>query len=349
MKKFIIIAAAAVCLCAACGKTAKVGNNDAAKRHFEAWVHVNKQDHPEYVWKQTSLGSWILEEEEGSGAALESFEDSLYVRVDYTFKDEYNEISASSYARIAQQTGGYDESCYYGTETWYANGLTAGIKEVLKGMKRGGRRTVIIPGWLQTYNTYNTEAEYLAQKSDDIGTTVIADIRLDDFFLGIQQWSADSVGRYLVARFPSVYGTDPAKAAADSSGTFGFWYMRTGAPTSEEEIKDSTVYINYTGRLLNGQVFDTTIRDTAIRYGLSRDKTYEPVSITYSDTWSKITMGSESTTVIPGFARTLSKMKAGEKGTGIFIQSLGYGYKGSGLVIPSYAPLRFDVELVAKP
>lgn len=349
MKKFIIIAAATACLCAACGKNVTVGSNDAAKRLFDAWVHVGKQDYPEYLWKQTTLGSWILEEEEGAGAALESFDDSLYVRVDYTFTDQYNVISSSTDVRVVQQLGTYDETGYYGTETWYANGLTAGVKEALKGMKRGGRKMIVIPGWLQTYNSYDTEAEYLAQKSDDIGTTVIADIRLDDYFLGIQQWGADSVGRYLTARYPSVYGTDPAKAAADSSGTFGFWYIRTGAPENENEIKDSTVYINYIGRLLNGQVFDTTIRDTAIRYGLSRDKTYEPVSITYSDTWSKITMGSESTTVISGFARTLSKMRAGEKGTGIFISSLGYGYRGSGVSIPAYSPLRFDVELVAKP
>ena len=38
-----------------------------------------------------------------------------------------------------------------------------------------------------------------------------------------------------------------------------------------------------------------------------------------------------------------------EAGSGIFIESLGYGYSGSGSSIPAYAPLRFDVELVEKP
>ena len=36
----------------------------------------------------------------------------------------------------------------------------------------------------------------------------------------------------------------------------------------------------------------------------------------------------------------------GETATAIFYSSLGYGYSGSGSVIPSYAPLRFDITVV---
>ena len=42
-------------------------------------------------------------------------------------------------------------------------------------------------------------------------------------------------------------------------------------------------------------------------------------------------------------------MQAYEKGVGIFYSDLGYSYSGSGKSIPGYAPLVFEIELVAKP
>ena len=60
-------------------------------------------------------------------------------------------------------------------------------------------------------------------------------------------------------------------------------------------------------------------------------------------------MGSSSSTTISGFARTLWEMRAFEKGVGIFYSPLGYGVSGSGASIPSYSPLIFEIEIVAKP
>ena len=342
MKKIIIITLALLCLCS-CGKNKTSGGNEAAKRYYDAWVQVHKQD----GWKQTALGSWIMEQTEGTGNPVGEFTDSLYLRLGYTISGQDGTISNTTYARVAQQLGTYDETKYYGPVTAYAKGLYAGVEEVLKGMKKGGRCKVIIPAWLITYNRYDTVQEYMEQKSDDIGNTSVYEIELVDSFEGIMQSSADSIGRYLVANFPSRFGKDPAKATADSSGTFGFYYVRTKATRETTEFKDTTIYINYIGRLLNGRVFDTTIRDTAIRYGLNRDATYEPVSIQFGDDWSDIKMNGD-TKVLAGFARTLSMMHPYEKGTGVFIPTLGYSYSGSGSSIPAYAPLRFDIEVVDK-
>ena len=114
--------------------------------------------------------------------------------------------------------------------------------------------------------------------------------------------------------------------------------------------KDTTVYINYTGKLLNGQVFDTTIERVAKDNGLySPSKTYTPVRINWGEEYTDITMGSDKTTVIGGFALTLWQMRAREKGVGVFYSNYGYNYSGSGSGIPGYAPLIFEIELVAKP
>ena len=245
MKKIIIIALAALCLCS-CGKTTTSNDSEATKRYLEAWVHVQKQKHPEYLWTQTGLGSWILEETQGSGSQVGEFADSTFIRLNYNIYDLDGTVQSTTYASMSQQLGSYDETYYYGPVTMYAKGMYAGLEEVIKGMRKGGRCKVLIPAWLITYNRYDTADGYLKQSSDDIGSTSIYEIELIDSFEYIMQWSADSLGRYLVANFPSKYGTDPVKAVADSSGAFGFYYIRSKAPAEEVELNIVPAWIDDT-------------------------------------------------------------------------------------------------------
>ena len=136
-----------------------------------------------------------------------------------------------------------------------------------------------------------------------------------------------------------------------SNDTTGFYYKQTSAPESDEAFpSDTTIYINYTGKLLNGLVFDTTDERIAKDNGLyNPDKSYTPVSIQWGEEYTDITMGSGSSSVIDGFARTLWQMKAMESGVSIFYSPLGYGYSGSEPSIPPYSPLIFEIEIVEKP
>jgi len=346
MKKYIIMIAAVIGLIAACGRTPTTSKHEADKLSFDAWVQVQKELHPEYLWKQTELGSWLLEETVGTGELLDTDVDSLYVRVNYTTRSSDGTISGSSLAKIAQQLGTYSEANYYGPKIWYVDGIYAGLEELLQGMRYGGSRKAAIPGWLQTYTRYDSPEKYLNDSTTH--STAIYDIELVESFTNVEKWELDSISRYLVRNFPAKYGTNPAVAQADSSGAHGFYYIRTQAPESEEELTDSTVYINYIGRLLNGQVFDTNIRDTAIFHGIyNSSRTYGPTSITLGSSWSDVKMGSSS--VVEGFARTIKSMKAYEKGVGVFYSTLGYKYNGSGNTIPGYSPLRFDIEMVSQP
>jgi len=349
MKKYtIILALAAICCLSGCGKTVASGLYDSDSRYFDAWVHVQKQDHPEYEWKQTSMGCWILEDEQGKGEEIGEFSDSLYLHADYTYYDLEGNVSSTTSRVISQQVGTYDETNYYGPVVWYGLGTYAGLQDVITGMRVGGRRKAAIPSWLVTSNRFDSVDSYLAN-SDNVGSSGVYDVRVKEVFTNETAWEVDSIARYLVRNFSKKVGTDINKVKADSSGTHGFYYIQHSEPKDTTALKDTAVYINYIGRLLNGQVFDTTIRDTAIRYGLSRDKTYAPVVVNYGSAWSDITMGDDSDSVVVGFARTLSKMRPYEKGTGVFISGIGYKASGSGSSIPSFAPLRFDIELVDNP
>ena len=344
--RIVILIAAAACLCG-CARVASTGTNDASKRYFDAWVYVQKEKHPEYLWKLTELGTYILEDEEGTGEEVGEFEDSLYLRAEYTYYDLYGNITGSTSMSIARQVGDYDETYYYGPVVWYANGIFAGFEEIISDMKDGGRRKIAMPGWLATYSRYDSAGEYFAAEGS---AAAVYDIRLVDHFKDVYSWEIDSIGRYLAANYASHFSPDPEAAKADSSGAHGFYYLSTKEASEVLELKDTTVYINYIGRLLDGRVFDTNVRDTAVRYGLyTSGGSYSPVTITYHSAWSEIRMGDEDAKVVDGFARTLSKMGPGEAGTGIFYSKLGYDYSGSGSKIPAYSPLRFDIELVPNP
>ena len=97
-------------------------------------------------------------------------------------------------------------------------------------------------------------------------------------------------------------------------------------------------------------MFDTNIERVAKDNGLySSSRTYQPTQINWEEEHTDITMGSDESSVIEGFALTLKQMKAMEKGVGIFYSNLGYQYSGSGSSIPGYAPLIFEIEIVEKP
>ena len=163
----------------------------------------------------------------------------------------------------------------------------------------------------------------------------------------IMQWQIDQIESYI----DRTYTEGNAPERKFDGFYFGSDTPDDGtedAPAPEDLHKDTTVYINYTGKLLNGQVFDTTDERVAIDHDIySSSKTYEPVEVTMSEDSTDIQMSGSS--IIRGFALTVWKMKAMEKGTGIFYSPLGYGASGSGSVIPEYAPLIFEIEMVKDP
>ena len=336
----------------ACARTVETGTNDAAKRYFDAWIYVN---HPDLT--PTELGAYVLSDIQGTGDEIG--ESDKYVRLNYTLSSLDGNISSTSRPELAKQLGTWSESSWCGPVVWTLGEgyLSAGLDEMLSTMREGGRRKTVIPGWLMTTARYDTAQEYLDNVS---GTSAIYDIELLEAIEDIDKWEIDSLGRFFALNYPSVTVSDSLK--------YGFYYVQTKAPVVEssgEESEDgddreesdagfpadTTIYVNYTGRLLNGRVFDTTVADTAKMYGIySSSKTYSPISVQYDyDDYTGITITSDKSSVIDGFSYMLWRMGPFEAGTGVFISSLGYSSSGSGSSIPAYSPLRFDIEVVEKP
>lgn len=323
---------------AACARTVEPGANEASKRYFDAWMKIH---HPDA--KPTGLGIYVIEDEPGTGAVVT---DDGFVYADYIVTDLEGNITSYTDRNTAKQLGKFDTTAFYGPKviTTMDNTIQAGLADAIVGMKVGGHKKVIIPSWLMTYSVYDTPEEYLNTSSSY--SDAIYDITITDFTEDILKYEIERIGKYL-AEHKEEYGN---MSVADSL-QYGFYYKELVPPTDTTSFPtDTSIYINYTGRLLSGLVFDTTDERTAKNHNIySSSRSYEPVKIKWGEKYSDLKMGSSGSSVVSGFALTLWQMRAFEKGVGIFYSPLGYSYNGSGSSIPSYSPLVFEIEIVAEP
>lgn len=331
-----------------CAKNLSTGTNDSAKRQFDAWLTINGYDGLE----RTSLGSAILEKTDGDASRpVGSKSENLYVIADFTIRDLYTgKVTANTRRQIAIQTGDsytgdYDSTAYYGPQVrrMYDNYEYAGLEEIICSMNVGSRTKAFIPGWLMTKKRYKDAAAYISEAT---GTASMVDIEVVDKVTDIKKWEIDSLSSFLRNNYPEVNAADTVSAAINK---YGLYFIQTGKPASDKAFgNDTTFYVNYTGRLLNGQIFDTNMKNVAKDAGIWKSsREYAPAAIKMNEDISKITM--DGSNVIYGFYYPLSKMHPFEKATVIFYSAYGYQNSGSGNKIPPYSPLRFDLEVVSKP
>ena len=323
--------AAATLLLSSCGKDPGSNATANTKQYLEAWVDAYYPGVP-----QSGLGCYIIADEEPSSGELVGDADThpyLYGR--YNARDLSGIYNYTDDPELAKQLGTYDKASYYGPGVWYRGDdhLPAGLDDLLGMMRVGGHLTGLVPSWLMTTSRYSKPSDYLKHATSY--SHGIYELYVDEIIDDIVQWEIDSLEAYVGRHYP---GTD--------STMFGFYYVQTQAPVKETGYESGDeVYFNYIGRRLDGQVFDCTVRDTAMRYNISvSGKEYEPVYVTWKESYTDITLGEDDSSVIPGFSYAVSNMRKGEKGIALFYSGLGYADSGSGSRIPAYSPLIFEFE-----
>ena len=375
---FITMALApAFLLATGCATEKETPANEAEKRYFDAWM---QKYHPDAV--ATEHWVYIIDDIPATGTSTEAA-DKDYVFVTYTEKDLSGNISGTNDIEIAKKLNQYNETYYYGPAIWNRSSIMSGVMYAIEGMNIGDFRSVIIPGWLMSYNRYSSEKDYLANVTG--GSNAIYDIKITGQTDDIMEWQVEEMEKFIDGK--PWQTSDDFKDFIDDGGLFmaiskadstekGFYYEgryadggydtpQTLGQGQEDEDgdtdedaspfpSDTTVYINYTGRLMNGQVFDTTIERTAKDYGIyTAGKEYKPLEVSWGSSYGELKLDGNS--VISGFSKTLWRMSQGRKtegeeyndvanATGLFWSTLGYGYSGSGNVIPAYAPLIFEIE-----
>jgi FKBP-type peptidyl-prolyl cis-trans isomerase len=115
---------------------------------------------------------------------------------------------------------------------------------------------------------------------------------------------------------------DNAKKEGVTTTATGLQYRKiSGGGGKKPASSRSKVTVHYTGALINGKVFDSSVsRGEPITFGLNQ--------------------------VIPGWTEGLQLMSEGEKAELVIPQDLGYGARGSSGAIPPLQSLVFQVELI---
>jgi len=210
---------------------------------------------------------------------------------------------------------------------------TKGIEEAIGMLKKGSKATVLVPsamGFGERGKKDMNGQDIIAPYSPVVYEIEILDLKTkaeNDKAKKEEEANAKKASTEAMSKEPSLiqqYLKDN-KITTKPNGN-GLYYVEKVKGKGARASAGKKVKVHYTGKLLNGQVFDSSL-------DRKPSKPFE------------FTLGQGE--VIPGWDEGIAMMSAGGKATLVIPSKLGYGERGSGEKIPAYSPLVFDVELVS--
>jgi peptidylprolyl isomerase len=118
----------------------------------------------------------------------------------------------------------------------------------------------------------------------------------------------------------------------------GLGYIMKEKGNGKKPEIGQTVKVHYAGYLIDGSIFDTSIKSIAEEQGIYNPgrEPYAPFEVVYGP----------GARVIEGWKEGIQLLSVGDKARLIIPPHLGYGPQGAGGVIPPNATLIFDIEMV---
>lgn len=323
-----------------CVKEENESNTSSQERILKAYIEVLNQDRDNDKITPTASGIYVLDSTPGTGASIG---DSAYAYIRYSIKYLDEIYLFSTYDSVAKQLGTYAESNCYGTWVWPVGmgTLASGREEILRMMKIGGKTTAILPPLL-------LDEESGAFINSGEGTNKIFDIELDTFVVNMNNYQTDQLEDYASKHYPDLKPLD--------NGFYFYQIQDGGFNEPKDSIPNEDVLdVRYIGRLLDGTVFDTNIKDSALKYDLYTGSDPKPETVNYYKDFDEM---KENNEMVEGFLLAIHKM-GGYKDKCVTFFNSDYGYGDGGKNkgetpmgnqgIPGYYPLFFEIWIEDEP
>jgi len=299
----------------ACDRIEEDPKGDEAVR-LDAWIKVNNI----VADTITPDGLYFINEVEGTGAYPS---DSNYLVYNVTIRNLDDYVYSSTIKDTAKLFDLFSYTSHYvpAYSQYFTKSFTPkGLREGLKMMKEGGKARLIMKSNL-AFGKYG---------SGDIGSyeSLIFDVELVKVVPDPKVYEKSQIDEYLANNPGFVNYNDSVYIKI----------MDDDAAVNHYIGKDTLVYVFYTGRFLDGYVFDTNVDTVAVNNHIySTTKSYAQLSFNIGDK-----------SVTEGFEYAIKHMKAKTRIRALIPSAYEYGSTGktsSSPTILPYSPLIFDIYL----
>ncbi len=242
----------------------------------------------------------------------------------------------SMYGDIARRLGTYTELTHFVPEIYRyieSQDLTSGVYKVLPEMSVGDSIEMYCSSrWGYGSGTAEVYVTGFEGNIDLSGNTPIyRTFRLNNASDDPAEISEKEVTEYATDKLDKLVSDSLKKGV----------YLRITQPVAKGETigEEDEVEVFYTGRYIDGKVFDTNIEKVARENKIyDSEKSYKAMSVK-----------GNSDSFVKGFMLAVTNMKRGEKGTVVFTYNWGYGVTGNnsdGIYIRPFDSLVFDIEIL---
>jgi len=267
-----------------------------------------------------------------------------WMKIDYTGRLLNQNVFITRDSDIAKEVGLYENMTYYKPELRkffpdesdeeyydYMYNVPLGVIEMLRDkINLNDRVMIYMPPEKGYTHGYSAMTGYSSSSvAADAFSYVAMDVKLTEIIKDIEAYEKTQLSNYVINEMGLTMADSIAK---------GMYRVKTLAiPTAPEISETDLVSVFYTGRLVDGFIFDTNDENVAVENGIySKDNTYGYLSF-YGT----------SSEFVSGFTKAILNMRYGEKATVIFSSDLGYGAAGtSDGKVPPYSPLIFDLYVL---
>ena len=345
LSKFFVLIAFTSAFFAGCADTESPQKEVSEYYVMDRWMKKNRPDVPfidsGYYYKITKPDVYLDTTTIADSTLVEFYSDAKYLD---------GEVFLNSDPYKARQLGQFTYETRYVpyriiTENYSYPFTNIGVRATILKMKMGESAEIFLSG----DNSYGDVEESVDQYSGFGGSVAFVANSISKFDIkitAIEQSPKDTVMNSVIE-----YATKILKVNAKDSVKRGMYVKRIDSLGGGNFVgqKDTMVQLRYTGKFLDGFVFDTNDKEVA-----KANNIYNPsnayATMSFKNRKTGATISDSDQTYIVAFTEAVRYMKPGDKAVMISIPEWCYEESGNfnevGTLIQSYMPLIFEMEII---